>query len=231
LTAEELISHYVKGKVRKRRTRFLGSEKHGLLSTIRKLRRVNRRLLQVAISDDLTCALNRRYLPSMLKARLVRAKASGSVSLCLFDVDDFKRYNDSLGHHAGDEALRRIARIVHGNLRRSSDKLFRCGGDEFCVVFSSQPAAHVLSLVERLRGEIHEEMKALSHANGNALTVSFGIVWQSGSAHRFLTPDELYVEADKMLYKAKRAGRGMIRHRVMEGAESAAVVNPEAQPY
>jgi diguanylate cyclase (GGDEF)-like protein len=219
LAEKEATTSNAKCKARKRRGRFPDNEITCLLSKIHKLRRANRRLLRAAVSDDLTCALNRRCLPAILDARLVRARASGSVSLCLFDVDDFKMYNDSRGHHAGDEALRRIAHAVHDNLHRSSDKLFRCGGDEFCVLFTSQSPLHALRLVERLRGAIQEEMRAYSQANGEALTVSFGVVWQCENVVGLLTSGELYTEADRMLYKAKRAGRGEIRLRVIEDAE------------
>jgi diguanylate cyclase (GGDEF)-like protein len=223
--AEKSTTGNAKGKTRKRRGRFPDDEKACLLSRIHKLLRANRRLLRVAVSDDLTCALNRRCLPSILDARLIRARATGSVSLCLFDVDDFKMYNDLCGHHAGDEALRRIAHVVHSNLRRSSDKLFRCGGDEFCVLFSSQSPLFALRLVERLRAAIQKELRPYPHANGDALTVSFGVVWQSGNVQGLLTSDELYMEADRMLYQAKGAGRGAIRQRIIEDAE-----HPRAAP-
>lgn len=217
MPTQESTIHNVKGKSRRRRGNMTYDQKAHLLSIIRKLRQVNRRLLKVAVSDDLTCALNRRYLPLILEAALIRAKVSGSVSLCLFDIDHFKTYNDSHGHPAGDEALRRIAHTVQSNLRSSTDKLFRCGGDEFCILFSSQTPLHSMHLIERLRLAIQQESDLFPHANGDALTVSFGVVWQGGNAGRILTPAELYMEADRMLYEAKRAGRGQIRQLVVEG--------------
>jgi diguanylate cyclase (GGDEF)-like protein len=217
--AGEAIASHARSKARKRRGRAAGDDNASLLTTIHKLRRAIRRLRRVAVSDDLTCALNRRCLPALLDARLARARASGSVSLCLFDVDDFKKYNDLRGHHAGDEVLRRIAYAVRSNLRRSADKLFRCGGDEFCILFSSQSPSHALSLIERLREAIQLEVQAHPHANGDALTVSFGVVWQGGNVDGLLTSEELYKEADRMLYAAKRAGRGEIRRVVIDGSE------------
>lgn len=217
MPAQKSTIHNVKGRRRSRRGTMTLAQKAHLLSIIRKLKHVNQRLLKAAVSDDLTCALNRRSLPVMLEAALIRAKVSGSVSLCLFDIDYFKTYNDSHGHPVGDEALRRIAQTVQRNLRSSADKLFRCGGDEFCILFSSQTPVHAMHLIERLRLAIQQENDLFPHANGEALTVSFGLVWQGGNAARILTPAELYTEADRMLYEAKGAGRGQIRQLVIEG--------------
>lgn len=217
LPAQKSTIHNVKSMRRRRRCNMTVAQKAHLLSIIRKLKHVNQRLLKAAVSDDLTCALNRRSLPVMLKAALIRAKVSGSVSLCLFDIDHFKTYNDSHGHPVGDEALRRIAQTVQSNLRSSTDKLFRCGGDEFCILFTSQTPVRAMHLIERLRLAIQQENDLLPHANGEALTVSFGLVWQGGNADRILTPAELYTEADRMLYEAKDAGRGQIRQLVLDG--------------
>jgi diguanylate cyclase (GGDEF)-like protein len=164
--------------------------------------RVTRAELE-AISDGLTGLYNHRYLHERLDEELERARRDGiELALLFIDLDEFKAHNDALGHKAGDEALRRVARILEECSRRI-DLAARYGGDEFVLVLVDSSAAGACEVAERVR-----ESVAGAHANGGPpLTVSIGIATFPGDAR---TKDELLDKADWALYAAKRAGRDRV---------------------
>lgn len=195
--------------------RLTGGERDRLMSRIRDLEAENSRLSQLAITDELTGAFNRRHLDDVFKQHLFSQRSQRSLAFCLFDIDNFKAYNDLYGHSAGDDALRLIARAVGSQLRQQHDSLFRLGGDEFGILLSSDSPVEALHVVERSRVRARE--LALSPQDGKArmLTLSFGVVWRSGRSTKRLTPSQFYLNADRMLYEAKRAGRDQVRLAAM----------------
>jgi diguanylate cyclase (GGDEF)-like protein len=125
------------------------------------------------------------------------------LSLLMIDIDDFKRVNDELGHHVGDEVLRRVGRTILSSVR-SADFPARYGGEELVVVFPETELADAFALADRLRTEIHDHTASA----GPAVTVSMGV-----SALRnpdVVSTTDLLWRADKALYAAKGAGKNLV---------------------
>lgn len=165
-----------------------------------------------AARDALTDLPNRRHFDSML-VRLVRqaARERKSVALMILDVDDFKAYNDTYGHPAGDQCLRRVSRWLREAMRRPQDFCARIGGEEFAAVwFDAQPSAAPV-LAEELRAGIRQ--LAITHAGsstGRTVSASAGFAQvfspRSEDAAASIAL-ELIARADQALYEAKRGGR------------------------
>jgi diguanylate cyclase (GGDEF)-like protein len=161
-----------------------------------------REKLDQAIRDPLTGLYNRRFFYETLNKELHRTERYGStVSIVLLDIDDFKAINDSLGHAAGDDALRRIAQVVQ-SLMRATDSFARLGGEEFAVLLPETDQLDALLVAERLRTTIARH-KILPDRR---VTVSGGV---SSCPQDATCPDELIRQADAALYWAKRNGKNL----------------------
>ncbi|MHB8461228.1 MAG: GGDEF domain-containing protein, partial [Vulcanimicrobiaceae bacterium] len=155
-----------------------------------------------ATTDALTGLANRGAIVERLNKMLETGTiASGSV--LLLDIDHFKRVNDSVGHAAGDEVLRRIAKIISASVREI-DVAGRIGGEEFLVVMAGATRDIALTVGERLRLAV--SLSGLRHADGDPITVSIG----AASASAGDTPDTLLARSDLALYEAKNAGRNRL---------------------
>lgn len=174
-------------------------------------------LWDMALRDPLTGAWNRRYFERFLKVILERAAAERfAVTLLLFDIDDFKRYNDRYGHAAGDEILRETTRLMR-QMVRPHDVVARIGGDEFAVIFwesetKRKPDSHhpqdVNKATRRFRAAIaaHKFPKLADEAPGT-LTISGGLAsfpWDGRSV------EQLLERADAMAMASKRQGKNVI---------------------
>lgn len=131
-----------------------------------------------AITDSLTGLANRRYFDEALRKEIYRVKRSGSpLSLIMFDVDYFKRFNDTYGHIAGDHCLRQIGITLKSFIKREYDIVARYGGEEFVVILPETNLEGALLLAEKIRtliealGIIHEKSEASKY-----ITVSLGVV-------------------------------------------------------
>ncbi len=125
-------------------------------------------------------------------------------------MDNFKLYNDTYGHNAGDEALRKVSETTRNCLRRASDTAFRIGGEEFVVLLAEDALESTCQLAERLRQSI-EDLNIPHSKNNNIgrLTVSIGIY--QCIPDRNSTMDEICIKGDKALYKAKKnSGRNKV---------------------
>lgn len=157
---------------------------------------------RIAHTDELTGIANRRQILAACQKELDRnARASRTFSVVLFDVDHFKRINDTLGHATGDAVLRRIVEIVGGSLR-SGDDFGRFGGEEFLVLAYGADASTAVGLAERLRAALETD-----RAPGlPEVTASFGVAT--------LRPDDtltsLLARADHALYVSKHRGRNRV---------------------
>jgi two-component system chemotaxis family response regulator WspR len=167
----------------------------------------NLELRRLSHSDGLTGLSNRRYLDEYLSAEWRRAAREQSTpSLLMIDVDNFKLYNDTYGHVAGDEVLKRIARTVEGCLARPGDLAARFGGEEFAVVLPGTPLTGVELLAEKIRSAI--EALQVPHENaavGDVATVSIGGAVITPMPGMDMTA--LIEAADLGLYQAKREGK------------------------
>jgi diguanylate cyclase (GGDEF)-like protein len=186
---------------------FASPERVRLVSRILLLEAENARLERLAITDELTGAYNRRYFDDATRRIPERRVCRQSFAFCLFDVDNFKAYNDTYGHAAGDDALRSIAQVTMSQLRCNQDLLCRLGGDEFCMMLSVESPVVALNIVERVRHKVRDLALPGSHTRGGFLTISVGMIWHDGRSLASPTPKRLYLEADRMLYQAKRSGR------------------------
>lgn len=153
--------------------------------------------------DPLTNLLNRRFIPTILRREIaLAARSSAPFVIAMIDVDHFKRINDSYGHDTGDRALRSIATLLHENVR-SSDYVFRYGGEEFMVVFVETHLDHARRIVEVIHQKL--AMTPLHTAGGDKIpaTISVGLCAFDGH------PDyeRLISKADEALYRAKKSGR------------------------
>ena len=160
------------------------------------------RVEALALTDLLTHLPNRRHARVFLENEFAAAERGRLLSVVLFDLDNFKVYNDRFGHQAGDEALTIFAEILSQTTRRMNLSA-RFGGEEFLSVLADTDVEGALVFAERVRATL----RAMRLPRGS-LTVSAGVA----SFHKSLrSPDELLAAADHALYQAKREGRNRVR--------------------
>lgn len=179
----------------------------------------NLELRRLSQSDGLTGLSNRRYLDEYLVAEWRRgAREQSELSMLMIDVDNFKLYNDTYGHVAGDEVLKRIASTVENCLSRPADLAARFGGEEFAVVLPRTSIIGVRLLAETIRREV--EALRLPHANSSTseyVTISIGGAATVPAPEVATT--SLIEAADLALYRSKRDGK----NRIVVDADSGAV--------
>ncbi|MBK5930630.1 GGDEF domain-containing protein [Halochromatium salexigens] len=182
----------------------LSGTRHRLVSLvdISELKTIQQRLHQAANTDALTQSYNRRYLFDQLHQEMSRCDREGhSLSVVLFDLDEFKSINDTFGHAVGDTVLVRAAEVLRRCVR-TMDICGRYGGEEFLVLLPSATAKAALEIAERIRNEISDLDWSCP---GLQVTISGGVAEYSGG-----TIDTLLEAADRNLYRAKEAGRNRI---------------------
>jgi diguanylate cyclase (GGDEF)-like protein/PAS domain S-box-containing protein len=163
---------------------------------------LEKKLEKLASTDRLTHIANRSKFDEMLKSSIDRAKRyKVNLSLILFDIDDFKKVNDTFGHLTGDEVLKKVANIAGENIRQS-DFVARWGGEEFMIIQPDISSEEASTLAERLRLNI----ETASFPRAQKITVSFGVTTflKSDSIDSFLS------RVDKALYSAKTTGKNKI---------------------
>jgi diguanylate cyclase (GGDEF)-like protein len=163
----------------------------------------------LATRDSLTGLPNRRALYDRARAELSRAaRENGSVGVILVDLDHFKRINDQFGHAAGDEALCRVGEVLQ-RARREYDFTGRWGGEEFLVILPGATLAQAGLVAERIRTAMETITLRQEGATPIALRASMGVASASPAA-RPLGLDELLLQADDALYRAKAGGRNRV---------------------
>ncbi|MDH5508942.1 MAG: diguanylate cyclase [Nitrospinota bacterium] len=181
-----------------------------LLKLTRELEEANKKLEVLSSLDGLTGVANRRILDQALSKEWMRmARSSQPISMLLIDVDYFKKFNDSYGHIAGDECLKKVARAISFSVSRPGDTVARYGGEEFAVILpeTDGPGAQrvAVAIMERVGklGIRHESSEI-----GKTLTVSQGVATMIPVDSK--KSSALLEMADKALYKAKHEGRARI---------------------
>ena len=172
-------------------------EKYRTLKEKEKLEEEVRRL---SITDDLTGLYNYRHFFKTLESELIRLKRQKtSLSILMFDLDNFKRYNDSCGHLEGDRVLKKIGEIIKHSIRNNVDSGYRYGGDEFAALLIGASVDQALTIAERIRSFIED-------SGFKNITVSVGLAefQDNFDLERFVK------SADDAMYVAKHSGGNRI---------------------
>ena len=187
--------------IRERKARILAQKE---------LRKINKKLEKLSITDQLTGLHNRRHFEEIFEQELKRAKRNNTIiSLILFDIDYFKKLNDTYGHIQGDKALKSVAKCMKRVCKRANDFAFRVGGEEFAIVITNEESKTAIELCEILKKEI-EEAQILNENSSVSkyLTISAGVV--SKIPNDLDDIDSFSKIADERLYEAKELGRNLI---------------------
>jgi diguanylate cyclase (GGDEF)-like protein len=167
----------------------------------------------MAFTDILTHLPNRRHARVFLENEFAAAQRGRMLAIALFDLDNFKAFNDRHGHQAGDEALKAFAEVLTRTTRRMN-LAARFGGEEFLAVLAGSDSDGAMVFADRVRTAL-----LTRSVGGEALSVSAGV---AGYHPSMRSPDELLAAADHALYQAKREGRNCVRlfgHASMETAQ------------
>jgi diguanylate cyclase (GGDEF)-like protein len=158
-----------------------------------------------AVTDELTDLANRRRFMEVLQQEVARAlRFETPLALVLFDLDHFKQINDRFGHQAGDDVLRRAARVIRDRVRET-DLPARIGGEEFGVILTGTGGAGALAVAEQLRHDLSQYVDG--PREDWTATASFGVA----VLHDGDTAELLIGAADRALYRAKADGRNVVR--------------------
>jgi diguanylate cyclase (GGDEF)-like protein len=160
-----------------------------------------RRAERLALMDPLTGMPNRRHSVVFVEAAFAAAKRGIPFTVVLFDVDRFKAYNDTLGHLAGDDALKHISEVLVGSTRKMN-LTARWGGEEFLSMLSDTPLEGGRIFAERVLSEIHQAFP------DGSITLSAGVARYADGMD---TPTRLLAAADEAMYAAKAAGGDCVR--------------------
>jgi len=159
----------------------------------------------LSIIDGLTDLYNHRHFHELLTQEVARSvRYEHPLSLLMIDIDDFKRFNDSYGHPAGDKVLQDITRLFKENCRRV-DYICRYGGEEFAIITPETSGKNVVHVARRLVNKVREMKIEIygSVIEGN-LTISIGLAGYPTDAK---TKDDLIIKADQYLLEAKKSGK------------------------
>ena len=178
----------------------------GVAVNKRQLESANTKLQELALRDGLTGLLNRRYWESCLEREFARhQRYDNPVSLVIFDIDHFKRVNDTYGHQTGDEVIRETARIT-SQLVRETDFAGRYGGEEFVVLLPGTTLDGAAQFAERLRSTI-ERQQIDYQGSPLTFTISLGVATLADDMAGY---QALLERADKALYQSKEGGRNQV---------------------
>jgi two-component system, chemotaxis family, response regulator WspR len=160
--------------------------------------------------DGLTGLSNRRYLDEFLTTEWKRAlREQTALSVLMIDVDDFKRYNDTYGHLAGDEVLKEVATTITQGIKRPADLAARFGGEEFIVVLPNTEPAGAQCVAEDIRHRL-ENLRIPHSAATTIPYVTISVGTASMIPRKSDSSADLVAMADAALYKAKKAGRNRV---------------------
>lgn len=165
---------------------------------------------ETSVKDILTGAFNRALLKFHVENLIKHGERyETNFSLLMIDIDFFKRVNDTYGHVAGDEALKKVAEIISYSIR-NVDMFYRFGGEEFVVVLPDTQKEGARTIAERIRTNVAETAIDLKYGSTDPIkvTVSIGIVEYSTNGHHSYT--DLIEGGDNNLYEAKRTGRNKV---------------------
>ncbi len=166
-------------------------------------------LVDLTFHDSLTGLLNRNYLTQeypKLSRQLMRNQQR--LGVVLFDVDNFKQYNDQYGHLAGDQCLQRVAKILNQHARRSRDAMIRFGGEEFLAILPDTDMQSTRSIARTIVSEVYNANIPHNNTEYDRITLSAGAVSTASFNQDDL--DEILEVADVNLYEAKMNGKNRV---------------------
>lgn len=167
----------------------------------------NQTLFEKANRDALTGAYSKGALLEKAPEAVKRAESMNeALSVIVFDIDHFKKINDSVGHPGGDYVLRELGRIVGSNLIRGSDFFARYGGEEFVLLLSSTPLKTATEIGERIRTTI-QGTEFVFEGRKIPVTVSVGVALRQPQENDWA---QVFDRADKALYQSKQTGRNRV---------------------
>jgi diguanylate cyclase (GGDEF)-like protein len=169
---------------------------------------VNKQLAELSTTDALTGIRNRRYFDQMLDQEFYRARREREpLSILMLDIDFFKQVNDDYGHQVGDDALRRVAKVLREVVHRTTDLVARYGGEEFTIILPNTEVAGAYTVAEKIRKNIAKQ-KFETDGITFSITISIGLMGDEPSKES--SADFWLKEADDALYKAKEEGRNKV---------------------
>jgi diguanylate cyclase (GGDEF)-like protein len=176
----------------------------------RSLHRAHESLIQSSLRDGLTKTFNRQYFDTQYPDLLdVSTNAGRPLSVLMVDIDYFKQFNDSFGHRAGDDCLRAVASALQSGLRRPWDFVARFGGEEFVIVLPNCDASTACEIAESLRRAVEALDISAPYSPQERVTISIGVA--ASAPQGAAASGELLEQADRGLYRAKRAGRNRVQ--------------------
>jgi diguanylate cyclase (GGDEF)-like protein len=175
-----------------------------------------RKLFDSAVKDGLTGIYNKKYFLDRIETDFAYAKRHrAALTLLIFDIDHFKKINDTYGHPAGDHVLRELAALVKRAIR-NEDVLARFGGEEFVVLMRDVDDTKALVLAERLRRMVEQQVFEFENTR-IPVTISVGIGTTTVNQNPPLADSaDLVNRADQYLYKAKRGGRNRVEGKAVD---------------
>ena len=199
----EKISQYVTSMVVEIRNKIVEVDRYA-----HDLAEHNKKLSQLAIKDGLTGLYNQIYIKERLDNEFLRAKQfNHPLAVIMMDLDDFKRFNDSFGHLAGDQILKEVGSSLVKNIR-PIDIPARYGGEEFLIILPETTMVEAHAVAEQIRQGITQLSFLTTATNGaRHITASLGIGTMSGED---ISRDGLIARADEALYRAKKIGKNRV---------------------
>lgn len=171
------------------------------LADVTSYRQLQRKLIESTFIDYLTGLYNIRYLYKRLREEIRRAiRKNEKVAVIMFDIDNFKNYNDSYGHESGNKLLKNVGNIINNGIREGVDLGFRFGGDEFLILINQAEEGITLEIADRIRKKFLE----LNYKN---LDLSMGIEYYKNGC----SIKDLIIGVDKKVYMAKKSKEKIIK--------------------
>lgn len=170
------------------------------LADVTSYRQLQKKLIESAYIDYITGLYNIRYLDRRLSEEISRGKRKKEkVAIVMFDIDNFKKYNDNYGHESGNKLLKSLGNIIRKNIREGVDLGFRFGGDEFLIIINQAEG----KIAQEIASRIREKFLKLNY---ESLDLSMGIEYYKDGC----SIKNLMVEADKKVYMAKKSNEKII---------------------
>lgn len=177
----------------------------------RELQVANEQLKQESITDELTGLNNRRaFFKTLGETQYTVNRLGLPMALVLMDLDHFKRINDHWGHPKGDEVLQTFANILRASFQRSTDGLYRLGGEEFGLILQLKNVDDLPGILEHFQQVLAQAAIPYPGEDQGNLTTSIGVAYIKPGMT--IDPESLYADADTALYESKHGGRNTIRY-------------------